>query len=84
MHDITERVKGETENRKSKSKVFNLSKDELARYAKKLESEMKTAAKSLEFEKAAMLRDEMVDLKRLIASQKIVESEVLISDSRNK
>ena len=84
VHDITERVKGETENRKSKSKVFNLSKDELARYAKKLESEMKTAAKSLEFEKAAMLRDEMVDLKRLIASQKIVESEVLISDSRNK
>ena len=84
VHDITERVKGETENRKSKSKVFNLSKDELARYAKKLESEMKTAAKSLEFEKAAMLRDEMVDLKRLIASQKIVESGVLISDSRNK
>ncbi|MBT17851.1 MAG: excinuclease ABC subunit B [Dehalococcoidia bacterium] len=83
VHDITERVKGETENKKSKSKVFNLSKDELARYAKKLESEMKTAAKSLEFEKAAMLRDEMVDLKRLITSQKIVESEVLISDSRN-
>ena len=73
VHDITDRVKGETENKKQKSKSLNLTNDEITRYAKKLESEMKTAAKSLEFEKAAMLRDEMVDLKRLLASQRLVD-----------
>ena len=51
----------------------DLSKDDLARFVKELESEMRAAAKNLEFEKAAMLRDEMVDLKRLLVSQEVVE-----------
>ena len=48
-------------------------KDELARFIKGLEAEMKTAAKELEFEKAALLRDEMIDLKKLLIAQEVVD-----------
>jgi excinuclease ABC subunit B len=43
-----------------------LPKDELMRLVKDLESQMKRAAKDLEFEKAAALRDEIVDLRGLL------------------
>jgi excinuclease ABC subunit B len=39
-------------------------KDEMLRLIKDLESQMKTAAKNLEFEKAALLRDRIIDLRR--------------------
>ena len=42
-----------------------LPRDELARLIKDLELQMKTAAKELAFEKAAALRDEIVDLRGL-------------------
>ena len=41
-----------------------LPKDEAARIIKQLEKEMKTAAQSLEFEKAAQLRDQIIELRR--------------------
>jgi len=44
-----------------------LPKEELHKMIKELEAEMKRAAKSLEFEKAAMLRDQMVELKGVMA-----------------
>jgi excinuclease ABC subunit B len=43
-----------------------LPRDELMRLVKDLESQMKHAAKDLEFEKAAALRDEIVDLRGLL------------------
>ena len=39
-------------------------KDEIARLIKDLESQMKQAAKNLEFERAALLRDQIVELRR--------------------
>ncbi|MBM4420166.1 MAG: excinuclease ABC subunit UvrB [Chloroflexi bacterium] len=44
-----------------------LPKDELTRLVKDLESQMKTAAKELQFERAAALRDEVVELRGLLA-----------------
>jgi excinuclease ABC subunit B len=44
-----------------------LPKDELHRMIKELETEMKAAAKALEFEKAALLRDQVLELKRELA-----------------
>jgi len=41
-----------------------MAKDELLRMVKDLETQMKTAAKNLEFEKAAALRDRVVELRR--------------------
>jgi excinuclease ABC subunit B len=46
-----------------------LPKDELHRMIKELETEMKNAAKALEFEKAAMLRDQVVELKQILADK---------------
>src|ERR1700704_778168 len=46
-----------------------LPKDELMRLIKDLELQMKTAAKDLAFEKAAALRDEIVDLRGLVVLQ---------------
>ena len=44
---------------------------ELDKLIKQVEKEMKEAAKSLEFEKAAMLRDQLVELRRVQVEQKI-------------
>jgi len=46
-----------------------LPKDELMRLIKDLEGQMKQAAKDLEFEKAALLRDEVVELRGLMVLQ---------------
>ncbi|GAJ02226.1 unnamed protein product [marine sediment metagenome] len=39
-------------------------KEDIARLIKELESQMKTAARNLEFEKAALLRDRIIELKK--------------------
>ena len=39
------------------------------RAVKDLESQMKQAAKNLEFEKAALLRDEIVELRKVLAGE---------------
>ncbi|GIW03635.1 MAG: hypothetical protein KatS3mg059_0255 [Thermomicrobiales bacterium] len=41
-------------------------RNELARLIKDLESQMKAAARDLEFEKAALLRDQIIELRRMI------------------
>lgn len=46
-----------------------LPKDEINRMIKDLEFEMKNAAKALEFEKAALLRDQVIELKRALADR---------------
>src|SRR5437773_4051784 len=49
-------------------------KDELIRLIKDLEGQMKRAAKDLEFEKAALLRDEVVELRGLMVLEQGPES----------
>ncbi|MEO7001117.1 MAG: excinuclease ABC subunit UvrB [Ktedonobacterales bacterium] len=46
--------------------VASLPKDEITRMIKHLESQMKLAAKELEFERAAQLRDQVVELRRAL------------------
>ncbi len=46
--------------------IHQIPKDELTRMIKDLESKMKTASRDLEFEKAALLRDQIVELRRII------------------
>jgi excinuclease ABC subunit B len=47
--------------------AVEIPKDELHRLIKEAEKQMKEAAKNLEFEKAAMLRDQVVELRRTLA-----------------
>jgi len=63
VKDITERVKVVAEER-AKYEAGHVPPDEIARLIKDLESQMKKAAKNLQFEKAALLRDRIVDLRK--------------------
>jgi excinuclease ABC subunit B len=56
-------VEGEYEKRGRPIAAGEMPRDELARLIKDLELQMKTAAKNLEFERAAALRDEVVQLR---------------------
>ena len=65
VHDITERVKAVAESPASYGvDSSDMPKDDILRLIKDLESQMKTASKSLEFEKAAHLRDQITDLRK--------------------
>lgn len=66
IRDITERVKEVAEDRPSHIAHSQFSRDDLFRVIKDLEYQMRQTAKSLEFEKAALLRDEIVELKKVL------------------
>ena len=67
VRDITERVRAVAETRAPYVVSRELPKDDLLRLIKDFESQMKTAAKNLEFEKAALLRDQIIDLRKVMA-----------------
>ncbi len=63
VKDITERVQAVAEARTPYA-VTSISREEIFELIKQLESDMKTAAKNLEFERAAMIRDRIIELRR--------------------
>jgi excinuclease ABC subunit B len=63
VKDITERVRAVAETRTPYT-VTSISREEMLQLIKQLESEMKAAAKNLEFEKAAMIRDRIIELRK--------------------
>ena len=63
IKDITERVQAVAEARTPYT-VTPISKDEISQLIKQLESQMKAAARNLEFEKAAMIRDRIIELRK--------------------
>jgi excinuclease ABC subunit B len=68
IKDITERVRvaaaGVAEQPADSYKVMPLTKEDLARLVRELETQMKRAAKIMDFERAALLRDRIIELKR--------------------
>jgi excinuclease ABC subunit B len=63
IKDITERVRKVAENR-TPYLAAPVAKEDVIRLIKELEAQMKTAARNLEFEKAALLRDRIVELRK--------------------
>ena len=63
IRDITDRLRQVAEERPTYV-AGSIPKDEIARLVKELEKQMKEAARNLEFEKAALLRDRVVELRR--------------------
>jgi excinuclease ABC subunit B len=63
IKDITDRVKQVAETRATYAGTVPISKSDMAALIKELEAQMKAAAKSLEFEKAAILRDKITELR---------------------
>ena len=72
VHDITERVKEIAETKTPYSVPGALPKDDLQRLVKDLESQMKTASRNLEFEKAALIRDQIIDLRKVMAEDPVL------------
>ena len=68
VHDITEGIKAIAENRARYNVVRKeMSRSDMFKVVKDLEVQMKDAAKGLQFEKAAQFRDEIFELRRLLA-----------------
>lgn len=72
IKDITDRVKTVAED-KTKYHVLPESREEIARLIKELERQMKTAAKNMEFERAALLRDRIIELRRELATTELLK-----------
>ena len=68
VHDITESIKGIADNRARYHVARQeMSRSDMFRVVKDLETQMKEAARNLQFEKAAQFRDEVFELRRLLA-----------------
>src|SRR5258708_32506159 len=74
VRDLTDRVKAQiAEDKATADKPItevspaDLTMSELDRMVREIEKAMKTAAKDLEFEKAAALRDQIIELRRVMA-----------------
>jgi excinuclease ABC subunit B len=68
IRDITDQVRKVAEEKAEYSVDGSLPRDELTRMVIELEKQMKQAAKSLEFEKAAGLRDQVIELRKALVS----------------
>ncbi len=66
VRDITERVKSSAvaETRAGYKVGVPANREDMLRLLKDLESQMKQAAKNLEFEKAALIRDRIIELRK--------------------
>lgn len=68
VHDVIQATKAVDEKTKKglEKDPESMSIDELKKYIKKLDKEMKLAASDLHFEKAAAIRDEIINLKKML------------------
>jgi excinuclease ABC subunit B len=71
IHDILSMV-GATEENTAKLKLERLPRDVAAKMAQDLERKMREAAAGLEFEKAAALRDELIELRKQIGGNESI------------
>jgi len=88
VKDLTDRVasmRGEAEPQAAGApSVRLLPKDEMARLIKDLEKQMKEAAAQLEFEKAALLRDQIFELRRAMEDDREPEWERIRREERER
>ena len=73
MRDITERVRESSNVPSIDQPNQDMSKEGLQILIRSLGIQMKETAKRLEFEKAALIRDEMIELKKLLVEQEALE-----------
>jgi excinuclease ABC subunit B len=66
---ITDQLKAVAETRAQYTVATGIPKDEIARLIKNLEYQMKAAAKNLEFEKAALIRDQILELRKELVGE---------------
>jgi len=69
VRDLTDRVRAVAEAQAEYRVGKGIPKDELTRLIKELEKQMKAAARNLEFEKAALIRDQIFELRRALEEE---------------
>jgi len=71
VRDITERVRAVAEEHAEyrAGAPAQMPKSDLVKLIKELEKEMKSAAQALEFEKAALMRDQIFELREMLADK---------------
>jgi excinuclease ABC subunit B len=74
IRDLTDRVRTVAEE-KPEYRVGEIPRGEAMRLIKELEKQMKAAAAELEFEKAAILRDQIIELRRNLEDEDVPEWE---------
>jgi len=74
IRDLTDRVRMVAEE-KPEYRVGEIPRGEALRLIKELEKQMKAAAAELEFEKAAILRDQIIELRRNLEDEDVPEWE---------
>jgi excinuclease ABC subunit B len=74
VRDMTEKIRKVAETKAPYVAAEGLPKDDLLRLVKDLEGQMRTAARDLEFEKAALLRDQVVDLRKVLVDTEAAPS----------
>ena len=72
VHDITDAINANEQETNGTRLSRELNHEDLVTLMKDLDVQMKHAAKNWEFEKAAQLRDEIIDLRKLTNIEKIV------------
>jgi len=75
IRDLTDRVRSVADERVEYRTRTEIPKDEALRLIKELEKQMKAAATALEFEKAAIIRDQIIELRRNLEDEDIPEWE---------
>ena len=78
IRDITDRVKKVAEE-KAPYVAGAIPKEEMPRVIADLESQMKAAAKQLEFERAALLRDEILELRKRLLDESDILHEFAVA-----
>jgi excinuclease ABC subunit B len=85
VRDLTDQVRVAAEERLKYEVAAEIPKDEVARLIKELEKQMKQLAKDLEFEKAAVIRDQIFELRQRLAEREdIPEWERIRKEQRTR
>ena len=77
IRDLGERLKQVAESRAGYEAGQPIPKEEVAKLVKDLERQMKEAARSMEFEKAALLRDQVYELRATLADASTPDAGVM-------
>ena len=84
IKDLTDQVRKVAEEKAEYVVPTDMPKDELAHLVDQLEKQMKAAAAELEFEKAAILRDQILELRQALQDEDVPEWERIRRDDRQR
>jgi len=84
IKDLTDQVRKVAEEKAEYVVAADMPKDELAHLVGQLEKQMKAAAAELEFEKAAILRDQIFELRQALQDEDVPEWERIRREDRQR